>query len=312
MNVPSIICDPTKRHDFVFAVEYINSLPNGDPDAGNAPRVDPESLVGLATDVSLKRKIRDYIMIADLTEGFSADEDGNQYGIYIAQGTYLVNKHKKVYEKLGAELSKKPDLTTVQSISDEMCRLYYDVRMFGGVMNTGKEKKGNSEVYYNAGQVRGPMQISFGVSVDPVYSYELTIARVALTDAKEATEEEGGTTGTLGKKSIVPYGLYVYKGHFNPYFAKRTGVTSKDLECFWQALQYTWDLDVTSARGEVNLRSLHVFTHESPLGNEKSYKLFDKIRYKAKEGVTVPRKYHDYDADVMVENLPHGITYTGL
>ncbi|MCL6445720.1 MAG: type I-C CRISPR-associated protein Cas7/Csd2 [Alicyclobacillus sp.] len=313
----SSIYDPNRRHDFLFAVEYINSLPNGDPDAGNAPRVDPETMRGLVTDVAVKRKIRDYVLMAQ--EEFQkahppTDEDRNEYNIYVTQGTYLSHKQRKAYENLGIEFQKDPSLSIVNQVRNEMVRLFFDVRMFGAVMTTGKDKHDGKDVKFNAGQVRGPVQIGFGMSVDPIFPLEIGITRVALTspDEKEESDEEGGTTRTMGRKNIIPYGLYIFKGHYNPHLGRNLGVTERDMMMFWMALEKAWEFDVSSARGEVNLRDIHVFTHQSPLGNARAHQLFDRIRYEKKPEVREPRQFSDYNVTVDLDGLPEEITYTHL
>lgn len=316
----SVIFDPRRRHDFLFAVEYINSLPNGDPDAGNAPRVDPETMHGLITDVAVKRKIRDYVLMSQAVSDESVEthsDNENGFNIYVTQGSYLAQKQRKAYEHLEIPFQKNPGRNVVSQVQAEMMRAFFDVRMFGAVMTTGKDKIDNKDVYFNAGQVRGPVQIGFGTSVDPIFPLELTITRVALTDAKDKPEdggvsEEGGTTGTMGRKNIIPYGLYVFKGHYNPHFGKMTGVTEKDMQLFWESLQNAWDFDQSSARGEVNLRDVHIFTHTSPLGDARSYRLFERVQYRKRAGVAEPRRFTDYDPSVDLEGLDERITHTAL
>jgi CRISPR-associated protein Csd2 len=317
----SAITNPNVRHDFLFAVEYINSLPNGDPNTDNMPRFDYETMHGLATDVSVKRKIRNYVQMQNGlsdTQGVDIDPMANEYDIYVAQGTYLTTKQREAYIRLNLEAKEKPEPSLVDKVAKEMKRKFYDVRMFGAVMTTGKVENEQSKVIYSAGQVRGPIQLGFGQSVDPILPMTVTITRVAKTNSKDeqnSSDEDGSVAGTMGRKHIIPYGLYLFKGHFNPFLARECGVTEKDLALFWEALQNVWDLDASAARGEVNLRDLHIFTHASPLGNARAHKLYDLVQYAKKDGVEYPRSYQDYitpDTNVINKGLPANVTYARL
>lgn len=287
-----VYTDPAKRHEFVLLFDAKNSNPNGDPDAGNMPRVDPETMHGLVTDVALKRKIRDYLQITR-----SSDKQEQQLGfdIFIQSKTAL----NKIIEDAGQAVGVRESRTVNESVRDELCRRYYDIRMFGAVLSTGK---------LNAGQVRGPVQITFAQSIDPVLPLDVAITRQART-----TEErmETGTT-EMGRKPIIPYGLYRAHGYFNPYLARQTGVSPEDLEVLWDALQNLFEFDRSAARGEMHVRSLSVFTHDNPKGNAPAHKLFDLVKVWRRDGVSVPRGYHDYTVVIQRDDLPPGVTLNVL
>ena len=276
-----IYLDPGKRHEFVLLFDVKDGNPNGDPDAGNMPRVDPETMQGLVTDVALKRKVRDYVTLAK--------QNAEGYKIFIQSEAALNALIAEAAEEVGAEKkSKRAD----KNLQQQMLKRYYDIRMFGAVMSTGD---------YNAGQVRGPLQMTFARSMDPVLPLELTITRQART-----TEErmESGQT-EMGKKPLVPYGLYRAHGFFNPYLAEQTGVTTDDLELFWDALTRLFDFDRSAARGEMNVRGLVVFTHENKKGNAPAHRLFELVEVRKNGGVERPRSYGDYA--VSVGAPPEGI-----
>ena len=286
----SIHLDANRRHDFVLLFDVADGNPNGDPDAGNLPRLDPETMQGLVTDVAIKRKVRDFV---DLAKG-----DG-RFKIYVQHGQFLGDRRKRVFDERGKDA--KPDVA-----QGWMCAEFYDVRMFGAVMSM-KE--------HNAGQVRGPMQLTFARSVDPIVPMESSIVGPAQNqrDVNRADGEDQATNyGTMGRKSTVPYGLYRAHGFFNPHFAAKTGVGEEDLALFWQALQMMWDVDRSSARGMMACRGLYVFSHESKLGNAPAAGLFDRITVRRKEGVEAPRSYMDYDVLVDGDGLPDGVTLTRL
>ena len=276
-----IYLDPGKRHEFVLLFDVKDGNPNGDPDAGNMPRVDPETMQGLVTDVALKRKVRDYVTLVK--------QNAEGYKIFIQSEAALNALIAEVAEEVGAEKkSKRAD----KNLQQQMLKRYYDIRMFGAVMSTGD---------YNAGQVRGPLQMTFARSMDPVLPLELTITRQART-----TEErmESGQT-EMGKKPLVPYGLYRAHGFFNPYLAEQTGVTTDDLELFWDALMHLFDFDRSAARGEMSVRGLVVFTHENKKGNAPAHRLFELVEVRKNDGVERPRSYGDYA--VSVGAPPEGI-----
>ncbi len=280
------LTDPNKRYDFLLVFDVKDGNPNGDPDAGNLPRVDVETMQGLVTDVALKRKVRNYVQ---LTRG---DEEG--YDIYVKQRGILSREQKKAYDALELEDEKEQSANVVKDAREWMCQHYYDTRMFGAVMSTKK---------YNAGQVRGPLQLTFARSVDPITPYDMTITRVALTnvdDAQKGADEDEveARHGQMGRKAYVPYGLYVAHGYYTPAFAKQTGVTEQDLEVFWEALVNMWDLDRSASRGQMATRGLYVFAHDSEFGNAPSHKLFEAINIERKENVDVARNAKDYDITI--------------
>lgn len=289
MNVQSII-DPTKRYDFVLVFDVTDGNPNGDPDAGNLPRVDPETNQGIVTDVALKRKIRDYVY---LTRG---EEKG--FDIYVKHRGILTNEQKKAFEELG---KKENDAAqdTVKDAKQWMCEHYFDTRMFGAVMSTKK---------FNSGQVRGPVQLTFARSVEPVSPFDISITRVALTNATDTGGKETDTvasSGQMGRKAYLPYGLYVAYGFYMPAFAKQTGVNGEDLKALWESLVNMWDLDHSASRGRMACRGLYVFAHESQFGNAPSHQLFEKIDIHP-AGDTVARSYKDYTLTID-EQLTEGV-----
>jgi CRISPR-associated protein Csd2 len=294
--------DITRRHDFVYLFDVSDGNPNGDPDAGNLPRVDPETMQGLVTDVAIKRKVRDWV---DLARG-----DEGRFKIYVQSGGEALNAlHKRAYEALGlTSTGAKQAKEDIDRAREWMCANFYDIRVFGAVMTTG----------VNAGQVRGPIQLTFARSIDPIVPLDLSITRVAVTreeDARVVVTEEGGVGGKqteMGRKALVPYGLYRAHGFFNPHFAHRTGVTEEDLELFWQALQQMWDLDRSASRGLMACRGLYVFTHESRLGNAPAQQLFERVRVYRKPEVLAPRSFYDYQVEVNDADLPKGVTLTRL
>jgi len=295
--------DVTKRHDFVLLFDVADGNPNGDPDAGNLPRVDPETMQGLVTDVAIKRKVRDWV---DLANGSDA-----RYKIYVQSGGEALNAtHKRAYAALGiTSTGAKQKADEVEKARQWMCENFYDIRVFGAVMTTG----------VNCGQVRGPIQITFARSIDRVVPLDLSITRVAVTredDARVATTDDGEGTGgkqtEMGRKALVPYGLYRAHGFFNPHFARRTGTTESDLDLFWQALKNMWDLDRSSSRGMMSCRGLYVFTHEDPLGNAGAHELFERVHVPALGVDAAPRTFRDYRVEVDDTSLPAGVTLTRL
>lgn len=287
--------EPIKnRYDFVILFDVENGNPNGDPDAGNMPRVDPETGCGLVTDVCLKRKIRNYVEMAK--EG----EAGCR--IYIKDQVPLNRSDAEALDYLGIngdlKTAKKDDPEIDRKIRDFMCQNFYDIRTFGAVMTTFVKGA------LNCGQVRGPVQLSFARSIDPVVPQEITITRVAITT--EADAENKGTE--MGRKYIVPYGLYRAEGYVSANLARKvTGFSEEDLQLLWQAILNMFENDHSAARGKMAVRELIVFKHDSELGNAPAYKLFDSVQVKRKKDVEVPRKYSDYEVTVSDE-LPSGVT----
>lgn len=282
------------RYDFVILFDVENGNPNGDPDAGNMPRVDPETGLGLVTDVCLKRKIRNYVEMAK--------EDSAGYRIYIKDQVPLNRNDSEALEYLGIDkdlkAAKKNDPEIDIKIRDWMCANFYDIRTFGAVMTTFVKGA------LNCGQVRGPVQLGFARSIDPIVPQEVTITRVAITT--EADAEKKGTE--MGRKYIVPYGLYRAEGFVSANLARKsTGFSEDDLQLLWQAILNMFENDHSAARGKMAVRELIVFKHASELGNAPSYKLFDAVHIARKDGVEIPRSYHDY-AVTVEESLPVGVT----
>jgi CRISPR-associated protein Csd2 len=283
-----------KRYDFVLLFDVKDGNPNGDPDAGNLPRLDAETGHGLVTDVSLKRKVRNYV-------GMLKGEQP-PYEIYVKEKAILNNQHKRAYVGIGKEDllngddKKRKGGEAVDEARTWMCRNFYDVRTFGAVMSTG----------INCGQVRGPVQLTFARSVDPIIAQEHSITRMAVATEAEA-EKQDGDNRTMGRKHTVPYGLYVAHGFVSGFLAKQTGFDENDLELLWQALEYMFEHDRSAARGEMATRGLYVFEHDSELGNAHAHDLFERIRVEPKEGVTVPRSLGDYTVTVNNSELPSGV-----
>ena len=288
--ISAIHLDPEKRHDFAYLFDVCNGNPNGDPDAGNLPRTDPETMHGLVTDVAIKRKIRDWVDMAHGTE--------ERYKIYVQnKGIALNDLHARAYTALNMKSTgSKQKREEVEMARSWMCENFYDIRTFGSVMNTS----------INCGQVRGPLQLTFATSVDPITPLDLAITRVAIT--------QSGTdnTTTIGRKAIVPYALYVGYGFYIPHFAKQAGFSATDLELFWIALQSMWDLDRSAARGMLALRGLYIYSHAHPLGNAPAHRLFERITVKLNTTKNVPRSINDYAIVVNDVDLPDGITLTRL
>ncbi len=278
------------RHDFVLLFDVQSGNPNGDPDAGNLPRIDPETGQGLVTDVALKRKVRNYVDALKGNEG--------RYKIYVQQGAILNDQHRRAYTDLELEPKSKVEAPGVRLW---MCKNFYDIRTFGAVMST--------EI--NAGQVRGPVQLTFGRSVEPILGLDIAITRVALTSASERTSkneagEDVASHGTMGRKAFIPYGLFVAHGFFVPSFAEQTGFDDEDLQLLWQALINMWDLDRSASRGLTACRGLYVFSHESKLGNAPAHKLFERIRVNRING-SAARDFSAYSVQVKSDELPKGV-----
>ncbi len=275
------------RYEFVLLYDVENGNPNGDPDAGNMPRIDPETGYGIVTDVCLKRKIRNYV------EMLQGDKPG--YRIYVKEGTPLNSNHKEAYIAIGAEPGKKAGLDKVNEARAWMCANFFDVRTFGAVMSTGD----------NCGQVRGPVQINFSRSIDPIIQQEVTITRQTVTREEEADKER-----TMGRKHIVPYGLYRAEGYVSAKLAndsiKGTGFSEDDLKLLWDALINMFEHDHSAARGKMAARKLFIFKHQSDLGNAPSHQLFDMVQVERLEGVIAPRKFDDYAVKV-IGTTPDGV-----
>ena len=286
------------RYEFVILFDVENGNPNGDPDAGNMPRVDPETGLGLVTDVCLKRKIRNYVE--------TVKEDATGYRIYIKDGVPLNRSDAEAYAALDvtektvkAKKKENPDLD--RNIRDWMCANFYDIRTFGAVMTTFVKGA------LNCGQVRGPVQMGFARSVEPVVPQEVTITRVAITT--EADAENKGTE--MGRKYIVPYGLYRCEGYISANLARKTtGFSEKDLELLWEAILNLFEHDHSAARGKMAVRELIIFKHDSELGCAPAHKLFDtvKVTRTHPEDITPARSYQDYVVTVDEAALPEGVT----
>lgn len=290
------------RYEFVILFDVENGNPNGDPDAGNMPRIDPESGLGLVTDVCLKRKIRNYI------ETVKEDEKG--YKIYIREDVPLNRSDKEACQALGVDEAddkkqtealkklKKNDPDADRKLRDYMCREFYDVRTFGAVMTTFVKAS------LNCGQVRGPVQIGFARSIDPIISQEVTITRVAITTEKDAENK----STEMGRKNIVPYGLYRAEGYISANLARKvTGFSEEDLELLWDAIINMFEHDHSAARGKMAVRELIVFKHSKELGDCPAYKLFDAVEVRKNEGKEYPRCYQDYTVELHKDKIPESV-----
>ena len=280
------------RYEFVVLFDVENGNPNGDPDAGNMPRIDPETGYGLVTDVCLKRKIRNYVE--------TVKENDENYRIYI-KDTVPLNRSDAI-KALGIsedlKASKKSDPDIDRRLRNYMCEHYYDIRTFGAVMTTFVKGA------LNCGQVRGPVQLSFARSVDTIIPQEVTITRVAITT--EADAEKKGTE--MGRKYIVPYALYRAEGYVSANLARKTtGFSEDDLQLLWEAILNMFENDHSAARGKMAVRELIVFKHSSELGNAPAYKLFDAVTVQRRDPTTPARSYHDYTVTVS-DALPEGVT----
>lgn len=287
--------EPIKnRYDFVILFDVENGNPNGDPDAGNMPRIDPETGHGLVTDVCLKRKIRNYVE--------TAKGDAEGYRIYIKDQVPLNRSDSEALKYLGVtgdlKAAKKADPDLDAKIRDFMCRNFYDIRTFGAVMTTFVKGA------LNCGQVRGPVQLGFARSVDPIVPQEVTITRIAITTEADAEKKDT----EMGRKHIVPYGLYRAEGYVSANLARKTtGFSEEDLQLLWQAILNMFENDHSAARGKMAVRELIVFRHDSELGNAPAYKLFDAVHIERRDPAAVPRRYQDYLVTVD-ETLPEGVS----
>lgn len=282
------------RYDFVLLFDVKDGNPNGDPDAGNLPRVDAETGRGLVTDVSVKRKIRNYVGMVKAEQP--------PFEIYVKEKAILNKQHERAYEAIGAgdaikgDDKKRKGGDKVGEARAWMCKNFYDVRAFGAVMSTG----------VNCGQVRGPVQLTFARSVDPIVAQEHSITRMAVATEAEAVKQEGDNR-TMGRKHTVPYGLYVAHGFVSAHLAAQTDFSDTDIDLLWEALTNMFEHDRSAARGEMATRGLYVFKHESQLGNAPAHDLFARIQPKLKEGVLVPRDFDNYSVSVDVGDLPQGV-----
>lgn len=305
------------RYDFTLIFEVTNGNPNGDPDAGNLPRLDPETNKGLVSDVSLKRKIRNYVELA------KAGQEG--FHIYVEEGAILNEQHRRAYKALrpgdakaekDAKLNPKDDAEAVK-LRDFMCANFFDVRTFGAVMSTG----------INCGQVKGPVQMTFATSVEPIMPLEISITRMAATNEAEKKQKAEGDDSsdrtdnrTMGRKHIVPYGLYVAHGFISAKFAERTGFSESDLDLLFEALTTMFEHDRSAARGEMATRKLIVFKHDNALGNAPAHALFDRVKigrnvdgeFRAIDDKRIgneppARKFSDYVIEIDRDNLPAGV-----
>ncbi|NMG47100.1 type I-C CRISPR-associated protein Cas7/Csd2 [Azoarcus communis] len=290
------------RYEFVYLFDVTNGNPNGDPDAGNLPRLDPETNCGLVTDVALKRKIRNFVALDR--------SDGSGYAIYMQEKAILNAQHLLGREAVGLkneskeELKKLPkDEAKAREITAWMCANFFDVRTFGAVMTTG----------VNAGQVRGPVQLAFATSVEPVLPLEISITRMAVTTAEEA-EKQSGDNRTMGRKHILPYGLYRAHGFVSAKLAERTGFSDDDLQLLWNALINMFEHDRSAARGEMAARKLIVFEHENAMGNAPAHVLFDAVKVQRAEGTEdrPARNFADYRVNVDAEAMPKGVSVREL
>lgn len=288
------------RYDFVILFDVKDGNPNGDPDAGNLPRLDPETGQGLVTDVCLKRKLRNYVLLT------KAGADG--YDIFVKERAVLNAAIAGAYTTLGIDLEKAPkgkekrkdkgrgEGGEVDEARKLMCKRYFDIRAFGGVLSTGA----------NAGQVRGPVQLTFGRSIDPVVTLEHSITRMAVATAEEA-EKQGGDNRTMGRKSTIPYGLYRVHGFVSPALAKQTGFGAEDLDLLWSAIENMFEHDRSAGRGLMALRRLICFKHSSALGDAPAHRLFDALTVRRKDSTKPSREISDYEIALDRDKIPPGI-----
>ena len=290
------------RYDFILVFDVKDGNPNGDPDAGNLPRIDPETGHGLITDVCLKRKVRNFIELSRQGE--------SGYDIFIKEKAILNRQIETAYSEGGINLqnettsdgAKRKEKGKAQGKEVEegrtlMCKRFYDVRTFGAVMSTGP----------NAGQVRGPVQLTFARSINPVVTLEHSITRMAVTKEEDA-EKQGGDNRTMGRKFTIPYGLYLGYGFISPQLAKQTGFNEDDLALFWESLTKMFDFDRSAARGLMGLRKLLVFQHESLLGNAPAHRLFDQVHIDLVQPDCSPRCFSDYRITLDKDTIPSGVS----
>ena len=293
----------TNRYEFVYLFDVENGNPNGDPDAGNMPRIDPESGHGLVTDVCLKRKIRNYVLLKNNNQ--------SPYEIYVKEKAILNDVHERAHQAIGVQVTtdkdgdaadknlkkgRKGEKEDVEKARLWMCQNFYDVRTFGAVMSTG----------VNCGQVRGPVQINFARSVDMIFPNEISITRMAVATQKEA-ENQKGDNHTMGRKHIVPYGLYRAEGYVSAKMAENTSFVDKDLDLLWESLTNMFEHDRSASRGKMVARKLFVFKHDSSLGNAPAHTLFDKIKIARKNTTATPPRSFDEYLITIDGNMPKGV-----
>lgn len=274
------------RYDFVLLFDVKNGNPNGDPDAGNLPRMDPETGHGIVTDVCLKRKVRNYVELVKNNQ--------TPFNIYVQEKSILTERRKPAYESVSDEKDTSAKITKARKW---MCQNFFDIRTFGAVMSAREN---------NCGQVRGPVQMAFAQSIEPVVSLEASITRMAVETKKES-ESQGGDNRTMGRKTYIPYGLYRTHGFISAPLAKQTGFSEEDLELFWSALINMFEHDRSAARGEMAAQKLIAFKHESELGNAPAHKLFDLVRVAKKDESKPARTFPDYDVVVDRSSVPSGV-----
>jgi CRISPR-associated protein Csd2 len=283
------------RYDFVLLFDVQDGNPNGDPDAGNLPRVDPETGQGLVTDVCLKRKVRNYVGLAR--------EEQPPYEIYVKEKAVLNRQHERAYQALNIDISgntgKRKGGDNVDAARQWMCHNFYDVRTFGAVMSTG----------VNCGQVRGPVQLTFARSIAPVVSLEHSITRMAVATEAEATRQDGDNR-TMGRKYTLPYGLYRTHGFISAHLARQTGFSDDDLMLLWESLSNMFEHDRSAARGQMATRGLYVFKHDSALGQAPAHSLFERVQVQPSNGVT--REFSDFSVTVDAQSLPDGVSLQRL
>lgn len=306
------------RYEFVYLFDVENGNPNGDPDAGNMPRVDPETNFGIVTDVCLKRKIRNYVTLK-----YSDETAKTGYNIYVKERGILANEQRKAFESLKIKAGDQEN----DDAKSWMCRNHFDVRTFGAVMSTGKIEPEDKNKYkdiinpkakkpkWNCGQVRGPVQLTFAKSIEPIIPLEYTITRVALTNASDTRKDsiisddvETAVSGQMGKKNIVPYGLYRAEGYISAHLAQKTGFNEDDLELLWEALKNMFDHDHSAARGKMAARRLIAFKHSGKLGNAPAHELLKRVKVSPVSDEKPARSFEDYDSDLDESNLPEGVT----
>jgi CRISPR-associated protein Csd2 len=279
------------RYEFVYLFDVINGNPNGDPDTGNMPRIDPETNHGLVTDVCLKRKVRNYVDLLSQANGLKGTN------IYVREKAVLNRANELAYKAVGiTPVAKKlpGEAGKAQELTDWMCANFYDIRTFGALMAT--------EV--NCGQVRGPVQIAFAKSIDPIIPQEISITRMAVTNEKDVEKER-----TIGRKQIVPYGLYRVHGFISAPLAGKSGFSEDDLELFWSALENMFEHDRSAARGEMSARRLIVFKHQSALGNAHASKLFETVHVSRESNgaISPARAYGEYTVSIDRDSVPAGV-----
>jgi CRISPR-associated protein Csd2 len=289
MNTQNYL-DPHQRHDFVYLFDVTCGNPNGDPDNGGLPRIDPETMDGLVSDVCIKRKIRNWVDVVYGTQ--------DRYKIYVQdKGIALNELHDRAYTALKiTSTGSRQKAEEVEHVRAWMCENFFDIRMLGAVMTTGT----------NCGQVHGPFQVTFAESLDAIRPLDLAITRVAIT--QPGTDK----VTMMGRKAIVPYALYRGYGYYSPSYARKMGVTAEDMQVFWQAFSLMWDLDRSAARGTLTLRGLHVFSHENPLGCARAETLLQRVMAKRNDNVEIPQRLSDYTIAIDQSPLPHGVTYNDL